>query len=274
MSDQSKKRRVTLTISVSLLVLGAIILFSRPPIPQPLSYHNFADQRDWLGVSNFMDVVSNLPFLVIGIGGVSFALSSNSQQVFLTQWHRLSYVVFFAGVGLTFFGSCYYHLDPTNSRLVWDRLPMTLGFMGLFSAILSERLNPRLGELLLPLVIVGGFSVGYWHVTESLGRGDLRPYLLVQFGSLLAITALLALPGANTDTWCIAAALAFYAFAKLFEAFDRQVFNHLHMVSGHTLKHLAAGVGTYFIFFMLEHRVSAQHREARKTINRRSAVAQ
>lgn len=259
MKYQTRQSRLALTTLVALIVLGAILLFSRPPIPQPLGYHNFADQHSWFGIPNFMDVVSNLPFLVMGLWGVLLMVRPGSDRAFFGQSQRLSYAMFFAGVALTFFGSCFYHLHPTNARLVWDRLPMTLGFMGLLSATLAERINPKLGQLLLlPLIVAGASSVGYWYVTENLGRGDLRPYLFVQFGSLLAITAMLALFQTRyEDTWCLAVALAFYACAKLFEALDRQVFNFLHVVSGHTLKHLAAGIGTCFILLMLEHRLSA-----------------
>ena len=34
-----------------------------PRASQPLSYHHFADQRNWLGFPNFGDVASNLLFL-------------------------------------------------------------------------------------------------------------------------------------------------------------------------------------------------------------------
>ena len=255
MTDHDSYRAAPIGFAL-FLGMGAMLLFSFPPIPQPLSYHHFADQRTWLGIPNFMDVVSNVPFLVIGVWGVLF--TSNAKRAFLSPSQRWSYAVFFAGVGLTFFGSCYYHLHPTNARLVWDRLPMALGFMGLLSATIAERVNPRLAErLLLPLIITGSASVGYWSATESLGRGDLRPYLLVQFGSLLAIIAMLALFSTPyADTWCIAVALGFYACAKLFETFDRQILRSLQIVSGHTLKHLAAGAGTCFVLLMLERRAS------------------
>ena len=73
--------------------------------------------------------------------------------------------------------SSYYHLAPDNARLVWDRLPMTVGFMGLFAAMLTERVNPRLGRaLLVPLIFAGVGSVVYWFWTELRGVGDLsRP---------------------------------------------------------------------------------------------------
>jgi hypothetical protein len=257
MTEESKPTRAALIVLFVSLISGAVFLFAHRPIPQPLSYHHFADQRTWCGIPNCMDVMSNLPFLVIGLLGLLFTLRPSSKRKFLTGSHRWSYVVFFAGVGLTFFGSCYYHLRPTNARLVWDRLPMTLGFMGLLSATLIERIDRGLGKLLLPMVFAGCGSVVYWNVTENLGRGDLRPYLFVQFGSLLAISAMLVLfQSPYENTWYMAIALAFYASAKLLETFDRQVLDHIYLISGHSLKHLAAGAGTYFILLMLEQRHS------------------
>jgi len=49
-----------------------------PRIPQPQAYHLFADQRGFLGISNFGDVVSNMPFGMIGIWGLLFLLSSRT----------------------------------------------------------------------------------------------------------------------------------------------------------------------------------------------------
>ena len=45
------------------------------------------------------------------------------------------------GVGLVAVGSSYYHWRPNNARLVWDRLPMTVGFMSLIAVVLSETLD-------------------------------------------------------------------------------------------------------------------------------------
>jgi hypothetical protein len=82
------------------------------------------------------------------------------------------------------------------------------------------------------------------------GAGDLRPYVLVQFGSLLAVVLLTLLrppapEAVRADTSWLAGALGCYALAKLLEALDHQVFALGGVVSGHTLKHLvaAAGVG-------------------------------
>jgi hypothetical protein len=92
-------------------------------------------------------------------------------------WERWPYAALFAGTALTAIGSAYYHLAPGNWPLVWDRLPMTVGFMGLLTAVLAERVGHRIARrLFVPLVVFGAASVAYWYRSEGRGAGDLRPY--------------------------------------------------------------------------------------------------
>jgi hypothetical protein len=167
----------------------------------------------------------------------------------------MAYAVFFLGVALTSLGSSYYHLHPTHARLAWDRLPTILGFMGILSPTIADRIRARAGALSLPLLVVAGaLSVIYWYWSEAHERGDLRPYHLVQFGSLLAVFVILTLFRArHTQTWCLVLALALYVAAKLLESSDPDIYSLGQMVSGHTLKHLAAAASTYFVLFMLQH---------------------
>src|SRR5579863_10657414 len=139
-----------------LILLTAIMIMAccfLPRIPQPASYHQFADRRSLLGIPNFGDVLSNLPFAVIGICGLVFLLRTrfrNNPQAFLDERERWPYLFVFAGLLLTALGSSYYHLAPDNARLLWDRLPMTVTFMAMVSAVIAERISVRLGLWLLP----------------------------------------------------------------------------------------------------------------------------
>jgi hypothetical protein len=144
--------------------------------------------------------------------------------------------------------------------LVWDRIPMTIGFLSLVAAILAERISVPAGLwLLVPMIAFGLGSVLYWAATEQQGRGDLRPYAFAQFGSLLVLLLLIFLfPARYTRTYDLGVSLAFYALAKLLEAADRPVFAALKFVSGHTLKHLAAAVSAYWIVRMLRLRHAIQ----------------
>jgi hypothetical protein len=111
--------------------------------------------------------------------------------------------------------------------------------------------------LLLPLVLLGLWSVGYWYWTETRGQGDLRPYYVVQFGSLLGVLAVLVLfPPQYARSWCLVPALLLYAAAKLAEAFDSKIYKLTRAVSGHTLKHLAAAAAGVFVILMLQGRTT------------------
>jgi len=246
--ENSNRLRLAAMAFAVFTALAALWLLLRPPIPQSMSYHDFADQRVLFGIPHFWNVVSNLPFLLVGVAGCSYTL--RSRTAFLTDGERWPYFCLFLGVGLTAFGSAYYHLAPDNARLVWDRLPMAVAFMGLFSGILAERLGLRFGLTMLPVLqVVGLGSVLYWHFTD-----DLRPYYFVQFYPALAIPFLvLVFPARYTGTGYLLLALLFYVLAKIAEyPFDAPLFSALgYTLSGHTLKHLLAGVCTYWFLHML-----------------------
>src|SRR5262249_28042753 len=153
------------------------------------------------------------------------------------------YFIFFAGVFLAGFGSAYYHWAPDNSRLFWDRLPMTLAFTSLFVAVIDERVSSFwAGRLLVPLLVLGAFSVFYWRWTEAADHGDLRLYVLVQYGLILSMgLALLLFPSRSEASISFVWVAAAYALAKIFELADAPIFRMTGWVSGHTLKHVFAG---------------------------------
>jgi hypothetical protein len=213
-----------------------------PPIPQDPSYHDFADQRMLLGIPNFWNVTSNLPFVAVGITG-------------LWQFRRdPATVVLFLGVFLTGFGSAYYHWNPSNDTLFWDRLPMALTFMAILAVAVEERVNAKAGAILLwPLLAIAVFSLLLWRSTD-----DLRLYGWVQFFPCLALPLLFLLlrpKFTGTSYWFVAAAL--YALAKLLEFYDHAVYSVASILSGHTLKHLAAAAACLAIlrYFHIRRRI-------------------
>ena len=248
----SPSKAPVLLISVAVVV--AIIAVLLPPIPQPLSYHNFADQRSWLGIPNFGDVISNVPFAIVGIWGLIFLFGPRGKN-FSDPRERWLYVVMFAALILTAFGSGYYHLAPDNARLVWDRIPIMMVFMALLSAVIAERVSVTAGVALFPVFeIVGIASVLTWSAGELRGHGDLRFYAAVQVYAVLILLLTLLLPPKYTRGSDFVVVVGFYALAKILEASDRQVFALGHIVSGHTLKHLAAAAASYWILRMLQKR--------------------
>lgn len=229
----------------------ALLIFRLPPIPQPASYHQFADQRRWFGIPNFENVISNLAFALVGICGIVF-IRRHAGRAFADPRERWPYFGVFSGLLLTAFGSGYYHLAPNNAHLVWDRLPMTIVFGSLVAALIAERISVRAGIQLLPwLIAFGAGSVLQWYWNEIHGRGDLRVYAAVQLYSALALLLALLLPPRYTRSRDFAIVFAFYVLAKIFETADRQAYGVGHIVSGHTLKHLAAAAAGYWILRML-----------------------
>jgi len=237
------------------IAVGAVAVLL-PSIPQPQSYHDFADQRSLLGIPNFGDVASNLLFALAGAWGLVFLLGRHGLEQFIDPRERWAYVFVFLGLFLTAFGSAYYHLAPDNARLVWDRLPMTLAFMGLVSAMISERVSVPAGFYMLPaLLLIGVGSVVLWWYSEVRGAGDLRFYAAVQVYAVLILPVLLLLPPRYTRSWDFVVVFCFYVMAKIFETADRGIFSlDRHTVSGHTLKHLAAGAAGFWILRMLQRR--------------------
>jgi hypothetical protein len=250
-----RPRRLAYVIRV-LLLLGVTIgsgiwVATKAPIPQNPAYHNFADQRTLIGVPHFWNVISNAPFFFVGSAGLWLVCRSEMgpEARFVRGVERLPYLVFFAGVTLTAFGSTYYHLAPTNERLMWDRLPMATAFTALCSGIIADRLGPRIGVALLPVLVAAGIlSVLYWRETD-----DLRPYYFVQFFPAAGIPLLILLFRPRyTGTGFLFLTLFWYILAKVCEyPYDRLLYAQGRWLSGHTLKHLFAAVAIYCILRMV-----------------------
>lgn len=250
------RRRVGLVVALGLLMAAVAAIV--PPVAQDPAYHAFADARAAFHVPNVLNVVSNLPFLLVGALGFRFLARERRRahhDAFVTPGERRPYWYFFAGVALTSVGSAYYHWRPDNATLFWDRLPMTIAFMTLLASVIGERISQRAGALsLAPLLVAGAASALYWHLGELRGAGDLRPYGLVQFGTVVVIPVIAGLfPARYTRAADLVVAAGWYLVAKVFEYFDQGLLQ-LTGVSGHTWKHLASATAAYWVLRMLERR--------------------
>lgn len=212
------------------------------PIPQDAAYHIFADDRSYLGISNFWNVASNVLFAIVGAAGLWAIGRTNLVSTLPGLMPAMA--VFYSGVLLTAFGSAWYHLNPGIASLFWDRLPMTIAFMGFFVVIIGEQVSLRVARtLFFPLLIIGAASVMYWSLTESQGAGDLRLYGLVQFLPMILVPMMLLLFRSSFDrTDFLWAMIAIYVLAKVAESNDRQIYELGIGLSGHSLKHLIAAV--------------------------------
>ena len=232
--------KVLLLIAVVVVATGGLLLVD--PLPQDPAYHRFADARTIFGIPNFWNVASNLPFLLVGAHGLLQSRRVASPD--LATHHRLLSVA----VAAVAFGSGWYHLAPSNPALVWDRLPMTVAFMALLSAVIADRISWLAGRALLwPLVVAGIASIAWWVRTEGAGAGDLRPYALVQFLPMLLIPLMLLMwRGEGLSSRLLWMALGAYVLAKVAEHFDGALFAATRM-GGHALKHLLAALAAWWI---------------------------
>lgn len=240
-------RREFLLLALLAALLPALFV-GLGPIAQPAGYHDLADQRSILGIGHFWNVVSNLPFLVIGVMGLQLLWRERGEAA--GGWATL-----FAGTALVAIGSSWYHSDPNDVTLIWDRLPIGVAFMGFFTALLIEHLSGTgrrvARHLLVPLVIFSALAIRWWYET-----GDLSLWVWVQAAPMLAVVlVLLFLPPRYTHRRYLAYALACYAAAKVFEVADLQIMQWTGgLMSGHTIKHLAAAAGVYCFYIMLRQR--------------------
>lgn len=229
-----------------LLFVSLILILNLEPIMQSTQYHLFADSRQYTFIPNFFNVLTNLPFLLIGIYGYLYCRQTEQSP------NSNAWMTMFLGIGLVSLGSAYYHWQPSYDSLFWDRIPMTVAFMGLFVAILSEYITERIAySLLYPFVFIGISSVIFWYYSD-----DLRLYFWVQLVPLLTIpTVMLLFKSGYSHQWLLLHALTFYLLAKITEFYDEQIFQWTYeILSGHSIKHLLASASCYCIFLMLKQR--------------------
>ncbi|MEY4294715.1 MAG: hypothetical protein RLY82_403 [Pseudomonadota bacterium] len=208
-----------------------------------LGGHHFVDGRTWLGIPNAADVLSNLPFAVIGIWGLSLqATTDKDSQPFLGR-ENFVLTLFFIGLIFTAVGSMLYHLAPSDGTLLWDRAGMAFAFAGMLGVAASERVSARSGIWLgLGGLLTGAIALVVWSKTS-----DVLPWMVMQFGSL-ALILILAITRKHAKSLGVSlyTVVAWYLLAKVFESKDHAIFEATgQWVSGHTLKHLAAACAAW-----------------------------
>ncbi len=232
------KKQLQLIYAIS--IIAVVTCFFIKPIHQDQEYHNFADSATLFSIPNFWNVISNLPFVIIGVIGLIKVMSIKEYPL------KSNFVVFFVGIFFTGFGSGYYHFNPNDTTLIWDRLPMTISFMSFLSIIIGEFIDSNKGKKFLPsFLFIGMLSIVYWIFSE-----DLRFYALIQFLPILLILIILFLSKKELAYkkyfWLI---IVSYTIAKFLESYDDFIYSVTYkMISGHSLKHIAAAVGPYLFY--------------------------
>jgi hypothetical protein len=220
------------------------------PISQPQEYHDFADDREILGVPNALDVMSNLAIIYPGVVGLAFIHESrNRTQV--SEDEISIQITLFSGMILTFAGSVWFHLDPTDSTMLWDRLGMSVVIGSCISLLIHDMWDRNLAaKIHLPIIIASIVSVLWWPVFD-----DLRVYFIVKHHPFILFPIFLLCGRRIYDKvsgyyW----ALSMFLLATIFEFADQQIFEITGIISGHTLKHIAAGIGLWFLMVMIRDR--------------------
>lgn len=240
-------RREWHLVPAMLVLVAGVAMILHGPIRQWPGYHDFADQRGVAGIPHAWDVLSNIPFALVGLWAAWRTRRAPASP------QRAAEQVFYAALVLTALGSAYYHWAPDNARLVFDRLPIAVACAALLCAMHARIIGGRIPGLLPVLLGVAVLSVLWWDFTQARGNGDLRPYLLLQGAPLVMVPLwqwIHAAPPA--ERILVAMAVALYAAAKALELEDRAVLEATGFVSGHTVKHLLAAAASLVLCRVLQ----------------------
>ncbi|KAJ1423436.1 hypothetical protein SESBI_12374 [Sesbania bispinosa] len=120
-NQQCKRWKTSRICGAAFLCCICLILFT-PRIPHSPNHHHFVDMRNLLGIPNTLNVMTNFPFLVVGILGFVLALEGGVFNI-SSQGEVCAWALFYAGIVGVAFGSAYYHLKPDDHRVLWDTLP-------------------------------------------------------------------------------------------------------------------------------------------------------
>ncbi|MBN8827742.1 MAG: hypothetical protein J0H68_03435 [Sphingobacteriia bacterium] len=250
--------RKTDYLLISFPIILLLILFFIGQIPQPHGYNNFADKREFFNIPFFLNVISNLTFIIPGAYWFYYfnKYKKFTYEKFASKAEFSAYSFFFIFLVFTGIGSAYYHTHPNNQSLYFDRLPETLTLMALTYAIYLERVSYKLGDKLIVVVILATITcVAWWELSEAHNSSDLRPIIFIQAFPILVPIMLWFYPNKFNETSYLILSLILFVFARIGEVYDKEIFALTdHFISGHSLKHIFGGIAGAFIGFYLNKR--------------------
>ncbi|CAK9144741.1 unnamed protein product [Ilex paraguariensis] len=204
--------------------------------------------RNFLGVPNTLNVITNFPFLIVGVLGFVLCLEGDFFNISL-RGEIWGWTIFYTGIAAVAFGSAYYHLKPDNSRVTWDTLPMMIAYSSVLSSLIVERAGKRVGlTCLIGLLIVAFISTAY-----ERNLNDLRMCMMFQLIPCIAIPCVTLLyPPKYTHSryWLLAAGV--YLLGQFEVVADRKIFKVTrYVISGHSLEHLCVAMVPGLLTIML-----------------------
>ena len=188
----------------------------------PSSYHNFSDKSSLLGIPNTKNVLSNIAIALPAL-----------YLLYTKKYNRLTLVLVLLAIA-----SSYYHLNPNKSTIVPDMiLVITLN-----TFVLSYFVDSKMGNL---VILLGVLSVLYWHKTS-----DTRLYSLLQLGIFLyCIYRVYPTKASNLILPLIIVGI----LTRVSESYDKLIYDKTNKIlSGHSLKHIFAGIKIMIIIKILE----------------------
>ncbi|KAK6273870.1 hypothetical protein POUND7_010953 [Theobroma cacao] len=236
------------------LLCWLFFMMVTPKIPLSYRHHLFADMRNFLGVPNTLNVITNFPFLIVGVLGFVLSLGGGSFFNISLKGEVWGWLLFYGGIASVAFGSAYYHLKPDDNRAMWDTLPMMIAYSSLFSSFILERLGERIGlSILFSLLVLAVLSTSYARTFN-----DLRLCMTFQLIPCIALpimTFLFPPKYTHSGYWlwtsgvCILAKIEALADMKIYRANN-------YIISGHSLEHLCSAIAPVLFTVMLMHRSS------------------
>ena len=186
------------------------------------SYHQFSDTLALFNVPNARNVVSNAALLIPAV----YLLSRG-------KFNQL--VPLLLGLALS---SSYYHLNPNKQTILLDMVFV----ITLNTVVLSYFVNKSNGYI---IILLGLISVFYWNQTT-----DSRPYVSLQ----ILIFMYCVYKVYPTKAGYLLLPLLLFSFMTRFsEVNDKEIYETTnHLLSGHSLKHIFAGIQIFIIIFILE----------------------
>lgn len=232
-------RKGIATLMLAMALAGMVCLMAWGPVVLVSHMHQFADQRDWLGAPNGVNVWSHLPLIPVGLCGIWRVTQLPAGEPLRWIWAGFFICQLAATVG-----GMVYHWVPTDATFMWDQVPKSAASTLFALAFLAERVDRRFGAM--PAMASGLAASGlgglWWLYTLGLGQvGDLRPLMWLELlPVLLVATGAWTLHGHLLSRQDWMRSQISFALAQILDWGDRAVYLASgQLVSGHALRHIA-----------------------------------
>src|SRR6266849_5031506 len=95
-----RRRQIRMLSIVGAGVIAIVVLALLAPMPQTQGYHRFKDARTLLGLPNALNVLSNIPFFLVGVWGLWYLLiggGARGGRSWTAPAERWAFVMMFLG---------------------------------------------------------------------------------------------------------------------------------------------------------------------------------